>query len=305
MEIEERGSLADPLEGWFREDQFWPTSVGRCVHSDPLFSQGICPAPTQVTRSDSDVATCALTLAGAERVPREEFWALSEFGDTAAVLEGRDSAVWLLQQRPVCARRREYRMGVRLGEKASGKLAPNPLMTLADTPPGIRLSSPRETLPLLASYQQVGFPAFASPDAQLGRSVYTYQSGEGASGPRGAGGHVLLRAVGQRSRARSQTGGKTKVARRAKVGSVCAAARSPMSPPRVRITWDSFTRPRTLSCSYGKPLARGGHGGIPPPSTWRRMHTSQKIGTQRRRLLTWDFPPSRTLLPRRWVVFAI
>ena len=101
----------------------------------------------------------------------------------------------------MCAYRHEYRMGVRLGEKASGKLAQNPLMTLANTPPGIRLSSPRETLPSLASYQQVGLPAVAASDAQLGRSVYTYRSGEVAFGSVGAEGHVLWRVVGQHSRA--------------------------------------------------------------------------------------------------------
>ena len=110
-----------------------------------------------------------------------------------------------LPQRPMRSHRHEYLMGVRLGEKASVKLARNPLMTLANTPPGIRLSSPRETLPFLASYQQVGLPAVAAPDAQLGYSVYTYQSGEVALGSCGAEGHVLWRVVGQHSRAHGQT----------------------------------------------------------------------------------------------------
>ena len=59
--------------------------------------------------------TRALTIAGAERVPLEEFWALTEFGDTVAVLEGRDFAVWSLQRRPACAYRHKFCMGVRLG----------------------------------------------------------------------------------------------------------------------------------------------------------------------------------------------
>ena len=87
------GSLPDPLEGWPREEQYWPASVVRCVHSDPPFTNGVGPTPTQVTRSGSDIMTRALTLAGAVRVPAEEFWTLTEFGDIAAVLQGRDFVV--------------------------------------------------------------------------------------------------------------------------------------------------------------------------------------------------------------------
>ena len=87
---------------------------------------------------------------------------------------GRDFAVWALPQRPVCAYRQKYRMDVRLGEKVSGEMARNPLTTLANAPPGIRLSSPREARPFLASRQQVGLPAVAASNAQLGHSVYTY-----------------------------------------------------------------------------------------------------------------------------------
>ena len=65
----------------------------------------------------------------------------------------------------MCAYRHEFRMGARLREKARGKLAQNALLTLANTPPGIRLSPPRETIPFLASYQQVGLPAVAAADA--------------------------------------------------------------------------------------------------------------------------------------------
>ena len=112
------------------------------------------------------------------------------------MLHGRDFEVWALQQRPVCAYRHESRLGARLGPTASGKLAQHPLMALANAPPGIRLSSPRATVPFLASSQQVGLPAAAASDAQVGRSVYTYQSGEVAFGMRGADSHVLWRVVG-------------------------------------------------------------------------------------------------------------
>ena len=91
-------------------------------------------------------------------------------------------------------------------------------MSLANTLRGIRLSSKRETISFLASPDQVGLRAVAASDAQLGRSVYTYQSGEIAFEMCGADGYVLWRVVGQRSRARGQTGRKTLVARRAKVG---------------------------------------------------------------------------------------
>ena len=86
------------------------------MHSDPLFADGVCPTLTQVTRPDSDVTTRALTIAGAERAPLEEFWTLTEFGGSVDILQGRDFAVWPLQQRPVCAYRHEFRMGARLGE---------------------------------------------------------------------------------------------------------------------------------------------------------------------------------------------
>ena len=138
-------------------------------------------------------------------------------GERVAVLRGRDFAVWALPQRPVCANRHEFRLGARLGSKASGKLAQHPLVSLANTPPGIRPSSPRETLPLLASSDQAGLPAFAASDAQLGHSVYTYQSGEIAFGMCGADGHFSWRVVGQHSRAHGQTGNKTLVKQRAKV----------------------------------------------------------------------------------------
>ena len=78
----------------------------------------------------------------------------------------------------------------------------------------------------------------AASDGQLGRSVFTYQSGEVAFGQYGAEKHVLWRAVafGQCGakkhviwRAVGQSGSKTLVTQRAKVG-FCAAARRPTSP---------------------------------------------------------------------------
>ena len=145
------GSLSAPLEGWSHEEQHRPTAAGRSVTSDPLFLDGLGPAPMEQTRSNSDVMSRALTVAGAERVPLEDFWNLTELGESVAALRGRDIEVWALRQRPVRAYRQEFRMGSRLGEKASWELAQNPLMTLANTLPGIRLSSPRETAPSLAS----------------------------------------------------------------------------------------------------------------------------------------------------------
>ena len=148
-------------------------------------------APLHQTRSVSDIMTRAVTIAGAQRVPSEEFWTLTDVDESVAVLRGRHFAVWALPRRPVCAYCHELRLGARLGIKASGELAQQPLMSLANTPPGIRLSSPRETIPFLASSQQVGLPTVPASDVQLGYSVYTYQSGEAAFGMRGADGHVL------------------------------------------------------------------------------------------------------------------
>ena len=111
-----------------------------------------------------------------------------------------------------------FRSGVRLRSKASGKPAQHPVMSLANTPPGVRPSSPRETIPFLASSDQVGLPAVAASDALLRRSMNTYQSGEVAFGVCGADGRVFGRVVGQHSRARGQTGTETVVTQRAEVG---------------------------------------------------------------------------------------
>ena len=102
--------------------------------------------------------------------------------------------------------------------KANGELAQQPFVALANAPPGIRLSSPIETIPFLASYRRAGLPAAASSDAQLGHAVYAYQSGGVASGMCGADEHVFWRIAGQHSRASGQSGGKTLTMQRAKVG---------------------------------------------------------------------------------------
>ena len=57
---------------------------------------GLGSAPLHQTSSDSDIATRALSIVGAERVMSEEFWTLNEAGESVAVLQGRDFAVWAL-----------------------------------------------------------------------------------------------------------------------------------------------------------------------------------------------------------------
>ena len=91
-------------------------------------------------------------------------------------------------------------------------------MYLANTPPGGRLFFPRETIRFLETSDQVGLAAVAASDAQLRRSVYTYQSGEVAFGVCGADGRVFGRVVGQHSRARGQTSTETVATQRAEVG---------------------------------------------------------------------------------------
>ena len=92
------------------------------------------------------------------------------------------------------------------------------MITLGNTPPGIRFSSVREAIPSLSSFQQVGIPAVANADAQLGNSVYAYQSGAIAFGPLGADLRILWRIVGRRSRVYGGAGSKTPVTQEAKVG---------------------------------------------------------------------------------------
>ena len=131
----------------------WATSIGRQVYSDNVFSVDLSTLPQHHTRSETDLLTSAMKHVGAERVPSDEFRTLDEEGQPVTILNGRDFVVWPLPQRAVCDCRREYRMAVRLGPKASGKYAQHPLITLDNTPPGIRLSSVRETMPFLASFQ--------------------------------------------------------------------------------------------------------------------------------------------------------
>ena len=78
MDREESASLTNPQAGWPNEDPYWPTTVGRCVHSDPIPTGGIGHTPARATRSDSDILTRALTCVGAGRVPAEDFLALAE-----------------------------------------------------------------------------------------------------------------------------------------------------------------------------------------------------------------------------------
>ena len=218
MRREAQLSLSDPLEGWPTCEQEWATTIGRQVYSDGVFSLNLSSLPRHHIRSECDILTSAMKYVGAERVANEDFWTLDEEGNAVSILHGRDFVVWSLPQRAVCDCRHEYRMAVRLGPKASGKFAQHPLIKLENTPPGVRLSSARETLPFLASFQQVGIPAVANTDAQLGNSVYAYQSGEILFGHLGADSHILWRIVGQHSRAYGGAGTKTKLTQKAKVG---------------------------------------------------------------------------------------
>ena len=83
MDMEEVGPLSNPLEGWPHEEQYWPTTLGRRAFADPLFMDGLGPIPAKQTRSTTDITTRALTIVGAERVPQEQFWAISESGESA------------------------------------------------------------------------------------------------------------------------------------------------------------------------------------------------------------------------------
>ena len=101
--IDETGCSSALLDAWYREAKFRPTAAERRIISDPILMDGFGSAPLNQARSDSNFATRALILAGAKRVPSEEFWTLNDAGESVAALEGRDFAVWALPQRPVCA----------------------------------------------------------------------------------------------------------------------------------------------------------------------------------------------------------
>ena len=123
-------------------------------------------------------------------------------------------------------------MGVRLGPNASGKFSQHPLITLENTPPGIRLSSAWETLPFLSSYQQVGIPAAAYTDAQLGNAVYSYQAGEVAF-KCGAEHSILWRIIGKHSRAHQGESNPNRITQKAKVGFCpCCSLVSHVAVPR-------------------------------------------------------------------------
>ena len=218
MRNEATKSLSSPMEGWPTSETDWATTVGRQIYSEGVFSLDLSTVPGQHTRTETDILTTAMKYVGAVRVPNEDFWSLDEDGQPMTCLQGRDFVVWSLPQRAVCDCRHEYRMAVRLGPKASGKYAQHPFIKLENTPPGIRLSSLRETLPFLASFQQVGIPAVAFTDAQLGNAVYAYQSGEILFNNLGADSHILWRIVGRHSRAYGAAGTKAGITQKAKVG---------------------------------------------------------------------------------------
>ena len=143
----------------------------------------------------------------------------------------------------------------------------------------------------------MGVPAVAAFDAQLGRPVYTFQYGEVASGPCGAEGRVLWRAVGPQSLARGQTGRKTQQDPR--LPSFHAVARLLMPQSRVRISWDPSRAQghchavRARRRHVGAPevfhlSVRGGEWipqyvtDVPPFSNWRLIReTTDSAGTKR------------------------
>ena len=218
LALEERIATQNPLLGWPESEVNWAVTTGRLYHADGVFSMDLKTIPKRQARSASDIVTSALLQIGATRVPSSEFWTLDKDGQPWDVLQGRDFVVWKIPDRAVCEYRHEYRMGVRLGPTASGKFSQHPLITLENTPPGIRLSSAWETIPFLSSYQQVGTPPAAYTDAQLGNAVYTYQAGEVAF-QCGATGSILWRIIGKHSRAHQAEGGNpTKVSQKGKVG---------------------------------------------------------------------------------------
>ena len=152
-------------------------------------------------------------------------------------------------------------------------------MTLANTPPGTRLSSLRETVPLLASLQQVGLPAVAASDAQLGHSVYTCQAGKVAIDMCGGANHVLWRVVGQRGRARGQTGNKTAAPQRAEVGFYpCCSTATHVAAPGSYSLGAIYPR-KDVFRQLCQACGPRGLGVAPPFSTLRRMGISQKIGS--------------------------
>ena len=80
MKREEIGSLPAALEGWPQDEQFWPTSAGRRIIADLIFLDGLGSKPAHQTLSGSVILPRALTLAGAELVPLEEFWTFNDLG---------------------------------------------------------------------------------------------------------------------------------------------------------------------------------------------------------------------------------
>ena len=189
--------------------------------------------------------------------------------------------------------------GARLGSTAAGKLAQRPLMSSANAPPRIRLASPCETVPFLASSDQVVLPAVAASGAQLGRSVHTYQSGEVAFEMRGADSHVLWRVVAQRSRAHGQTGNKTLVTQCAKVGCCpCCSSVAHVAAPGSYALGAHYAQ-KDVVMQLRQAFSHWG------PRRSRRMGISRKIGTGRHRPSMSTAFPFRSLFRRRWVVFAI
>ena len=62
-----------PWEAGPRMNNFGPLLLGRHIIADPIFLDGLGSTPAHQTRWNPDILARALTLAGAERVPLEEF----------------------------------------------------------------------------------------------------------------------------------------------------------------------------------------------------------------------------------------
>ena len=146
------------MKDWALSPLPWSVGLGKNNYGLPLwvarsariqfFRLASRAGHVAIPRGDSDVMTRALAAAGADRVLLEEFWTLDEDENGVSSLRGRDFGALGLPRLLVCAYRFEFRSAVRLGGTAGGKAAQDPLITPADTPPGVRLSSPREAVPL-------------------------------------------------------------------------------------------------------------------------------------------------------------
>ena len=163
-------------------------------------------------RDGTDPVMRALLEVKAEEVPQEAFRMCDGTLGLDTPLKGTGYRVWALPERTACPRSHEWSVGLRIGIPPSGTRI-HDILSVSQTPPGLRKANFREALSFLQAPRQMGIPATQNTDANLGFAFYAYQSAPVVLPPGETHRHILLRVEGTTSR-----GGSGASMQKAKVG---------------------------------------------------------------------------------------